>query len=123
MVFCADEVRRGRFFAAKRGGWEVSTTHDAWTGRVALLEVSLVPQMSQDKLTNQIQSNQAEKGTDKPTTFLLSFFCRKGCFFDEAVQRVSDGEKVILVRNETSPDDIHGLHAAEGAETCQMLTV
>ena len=32
----------------------------------------------------------------------------------QAVQRVNDGEKVILVRNKTSPDDIHGLHAAEG---------
>ena len=27
---------------------------------------------------------------------------------------MNDGEKVILVRNKTSPDDIHGLHAAEG---------
>ena len=32
----------------------------------------------------------------------------------EAVQRVNDGEKVVLVRNKTSADDIHGLHAAEG---------
>ena len=36
---------------------------------------------------------------------------------DEAVRRSKDGDKVILVRIETSPDDIHGLHAAEGALT------
>jgi len=42
---------------------------------------------------------------------------------DEAVQRVNDGEKVILVRNKTSPDDIHGLHAAEGIlTTCGGMT-
>ncbi|CAK8999562.1 Pyruvate [Durusdinium trenchii] len=36
---------------------------------------------------------------------------------DEAVRRSKDGDKVILVRIETSPDDIHGLHAAEGVLT------
>ncbi|CAJ1395182.1 unnamed protein product [Effrenium voratum] len=36
---------------------------------------------------------------------------------DEAVRRAKDGEKVLLVRIETSPDDIHGLHAAEGVLT------
>ena len=36
---------------------------------------------------------------------------------DEAVRRCKDGHKVILVRIETSPDDIHGLHAAEGVLT------
>ncbi|CAE7680859.1 ppdK, partial [Symbiodinium pilosum] len=36
---------------------------------------------------------------------------------DKAVERSANGEKVILVRIETSPDDIHGLHAAEGVLT------
>ena len=36
---------------------------------------------------------------------------------DEAVQRASEGEKVILLRSETSAEDIHGLHAAEGVFT------
>ncbi|CAJ1338519.1 unnamed protein product [Effrenium voratum] len=36
---------------------------------------------------------------------------------DEAVRRLKQGEKVLLVRIETSPDDIHGLHAAEGVLT------
>ena len=31
---------------------------------------------------------------------------------DEAAQLKSDGRKVILVRVETSPEDIHGMHAA-----------
>ncbi|MBI3090029.1 MAG: pyruvate, phosphate dikinase [Candidatus Tectomicrobia bacterium] len=35
----------------------------------------------------------------------------------EAVTCVASGEKVILVRSETSPDDISGMHAAEGILT------
>jgi pyruvate,orthophosphate dikinase len=36
---------------------------------------------------------------------------------DEAETRARTGEKVILVRRETSPEDIHGMHAAEGILT------
>jgi len=36
---------------------------------------------------------------------------------DDAVEKVKNGEKVILVRNETCPDDIHGMDAAEGVLT------
>ncbi len=36
---------------------------------------------------------------------------------DEAAQLKADGKKVILVRIETSPEDIHGMHAAEGILT------
>ncbi len=36
---------------------------------------------------------------------------------DEAEQAKSQGRKVILVRVETSPEDIHGMHAAEGILT------
>jgi pyruvate,orthophosphate dikinase len=36
---------------------------------------------------------------------------------DEAAQLKSDGKKVVLVRIETSPEDIHGMHAAEGILT------
>ncbi|MCP4546744.1 MAG: pyruvate, phosphate dikinase [bacterium] len=36
---------------------------------------------------------------------------------EEAVRRVEQGEKVILVRVETSPDDIQGMHSAEGILT------
>ncbi len=36
---------------------------------------------------------------------------------DEAEARAKAGEKVILVRAETSPEDIHGMHAAEGILT------
>jgi pyruvate,orthophosphate dikinase len=38
---------------------------------------------------------------------------------DEAESRVKAGEKVVLVRLETSPDDIHGMHAAEGILTAR----
>ncbi len=36
---------------------------------------------------------------------------------DEATQLAADGRKVILVRVETSPEDIHGMHAAGGILT------
>jgi pyruvate,orthophosphate dikinase len=36
---------------------------------------------------------------------------------DEAVEAEKAGRKVILVRVETSPEDIHGMHAAEGILT------
>ncbi len=36
---------------------------------------------------------------------------------DEAERLVATGRKVILVRVETSPEDIHGMHAAEGILT------
>src|SRR5215471_9258210 len=36
---------------------------------------------------------------------------------DEAAKLQTDGRKVILVRIETSPEDIHGMHAAEGILT------
>ncbi|KKP38316.1 MAG: pyruvate phosphate dikinase, pyruvate,orthophosphate dikinase [Candidatus Peregrinibacteria bacterium GW2011_GWF2_33_10] len=36
---------------------------------------------------------------------------------DDAETMHNDGEKVILVRRETSPEDIHGMHASEGILT------
>jgi pyruvate,orthophosphate dikinase len=38
---------------------------------------------------------------------------------DEAELRVKAGDKVILVRIETSPEDIHGMHVAEGILTAR----
>ena len=38
---------------------------------------------------------------------------------DEAAQLKADGRKVVLVRVETSPEDIHGMHAAEGILTAR----
>ncbi len=36
---------------------------------------------------------------------------------DEAVEAMQEGKRVILVRVETSPEDIHGMHAAQGILT------
>ena len=38
---------------------------------------------------------------------------------DDAEQWAKRGEKVILVRNETSPEDVHGMHAAEAILTAK----
>jgi len=37
---------------------------------------------------------------------------------DDAVSMAKDGTPIILVRPETTPDDIHGLYAAKGVLTC-----
>ena len=42
---------------------------------------------------------------------------------DDAEKWVNDGKKVILIRHETSPEDIHGMHAAAGVLTaCGGMT-
>jgi pyruvate,orthophosphate dikinase len=38
---------------------------------------------------------------------------------NEAEAQAGQGEKVILVRHETSPEDIHGMHAAQGVLTAR----
>lgn len=38
---------------------------------------------------------------------------------DDACNWAAEGKKVILVRSETSPEDIHGMHAAEGILTAR----
>src|SRR5262249_50310651 len=38
---------------------------------------------------------------------------------DDAVERAEAGDDVILVRVETSPEDIHGMHAAKGVLTAR----
>ena len=38
---------------------------------------------------------------------------------DEAEKLASNGEDIILVRSETSPEDIHGMHAAKGILTAR----
>ena len=38
---------------------------------------------------------------------------------DDAETWAKDGKKVILVREETSPEDVHGMHAAEAIFNCK----
>ena len=38
---------------------------------------------------------------------------------DDAVDAADRGEKVVLVRNETSPEDVHGMMVAEGILTAR----
>src|SRR5690606_31153410 len=38
---------------------------------------------------------------------------------DEAERAAQNGDAVILVRDETSPEDIHGMHAARGIVTAR----
>ena len=38
---------------------------------------------------------------------------------DEAERLAKEGHKVLLVRNETSPEDVHGMHAAQGILTAK----
>jgi pyruvate,orthophosphate dikinase len=38
---------------------------------------------------------------------------------EEAIEESKNGHHVLLVREETSPDDIHGMHVAQGILTCR----
>lgn len=38
---------------------------------------------------------------------------------DEAEKQSKDGKKVVLIRKETSPEDIHGMHASQGILTAR----
>jgi pyruvate,orthophosphate dikinase len=38
---------------------------------------------------------------------------------DDAERFAKDGKKVVLVRNETSPEDVHGMHVAEAILTAK----
>src|SRR5439155_4120110 len=38
---------------------------------------------------------------------------------DTAVEWAEKGDKVVLVRDETNPDDVHGMYAAEGILTAR----
>ena len=70
-----------------------------------LLHPTLDPNATRDLLTRGLP---ASPGAASGTVVFSS---------DEAESRTADGEKVILVRIETSPEDIHGMHAAEGILT------
>ncbi|CAE7333040.1 ppdK [Symbiodinium sp. CCMP2592] len=76
-------------------------------GKVALLEYTLVSTFTMDH----------QELFSRPCfafRMFITWLVQVVFSADEAVRRCKDGEKVILVRIETSPDDIHGLHAAEG---------
>jgi len=60
---------------------------------------------------------QARRHRHRPAGFARRRFRRIVFSSDEAAKLQADGRKVILVRIETSPEDIHGMHAAEGILT------
>ncbi|MCD6118513.1 pyruvate, phosphate dikinase, partial [bacterium] len=73
------------------------------------LRTMLLPQIDYSKASNEITVGvDASPGA---ATGAIAFTA------DEAESRNSAGEKVILVRTETTPEDIHGMAAAEGILT------
>jgi pyruvate,orthophosphate dikinase len=72
-----------------------------------LLHPTLDPQAARDVLTKGLP---ASPGAASGKVVLDA---------DTAEQWASRGEKVILVRVETSPEDIHGMHAAQGVLTAR----
>lgn len=71
-----------------------------------------------------LDPNQEKKVIAKGLPASPGAACGKVVFHaDDAKEWVEKGEKVILVRKETSPEDIHGMHAAEGILTsCGGMT-
>ncbi|GAA4643833.1 pyruvate, phosphate dikinase [Pontixanthobacter gangjinensis] len=72
-----------------------------------LLHPTLDPKANRDVLTSGLP---ASPGAASGTIVLDA---------DSAEQAANAGEKVILVRVETSPEDIHGMHAAQGILTAR----
>jgi len=72
-----------------------------------LLHPTLDPKAERDVLTSGLP---ASPGAASGTVVFDS---------DEAEELAKAGQKVILVRIETSPEDIHGMHAAEGIITAR----
>ena len=53
------------------------------------------------------------------TLILILFMRRAGGWIADAVDADDRGEKVILVRNETSPEDVHGMMVSQGILTAR----
>ncbi len=70
----------------------------------------LVPQFDQDseEWKNRVELTRAVGASPGSATGRVVFTA------DDAVEWAERGEKVILVRHETSPDDIHGMESAQG---------
>jgi pyruvate,orthophosphate dikinase len=52
-----------------------------------------------------------------------SRWCKRSCCFssDDAIDWAHRGEKVILVREETSPEDVDGMHKAQAILTTKAV--
>ncbi|MHA1549915.1 MAG: pyruvate, phosphate dikinase, partial [Alphaproteobacteria bacterium] len=71
-----------------------------------------------------LDPNEAKKVIAKGLPASPGAACGKVVFHADTAKEMADkGEKVVLVRKETSPEDIHGMHAAQGILTsCGGMT-
>jgi len=125
-------------FTVERGKlWILQTRNAKRAGRAAvrialdLLDEGTIPDeagalrlVDARMHVEQLLHAEIEPGCERPavlaTGLAASPGAAAGCVVtdaDEAERRAAEGEAVVLVRRETSADDVHGMHAAKGILT------
>ncbi len=114
------QTRVGKRTGAAALRMAVDMTNDE---RIKLTHEEAVSRITADHLESVLHPHFADADVDRLTRGLgASPGAAVGrAYFtaDEAVEAVDRGEKVILVRNETSPEDVHGMMVAEGILTAR----
>ena len=90
----------------------IKLTHEEAVQRITAehLDQVLHPQFGESNITVLTSGLAASPGAAVGRVYLDA---------DRAVSASANGEKVILVRNETSPDDIHGMQVSQGILTAR----
>jgi pyruvate, orthophosphate dikinase len=91
-------------------GWRISRDEALLRITEDHLDQVLHPQFSGEQLTVLTTGLAASPGAAVGRAYFTA---------DDAVEAAERGEKVILVRNETSPDDVHGMQVAQGILTAR----
>jgi pyruvate, orthophosphate dikinase len=94
----------------RRRGWKI--TRDEAVQRITEdhVEQVLHPQFASDDLPVVATGLAASPGAAVGRAYFTA---------DDAAAAAAAGDKVILVRSETSPEDVHGMHASEGILTAR----
>ncbi len=109
MATQADEPQPGGR-AGSGGGWSISREEALLRVNEDHLDQVLHPQFAGHDLTVLTSGLAASPGAAVGKVYFTA---------DDAAEAAAQGEKVILVRNETSPDDVHGMQAAQGILTAR----
>ncbi len=94
----------------KQKGWKISQTEALQRVPAEHLDQVLHPQFEGGDKTVIAKGLPASPGAAVGRVYFTA---------DDAVDASERGEKVVLVRNETSPEDVHGMQVAEGILTAR----
>jgi pyruvate,orthophosphate dikinase len=94
----------------RRRGWKISRDEAVQRITGDHIEQVLHPQFASDDHTVVATGLAASPGAAVGRAYFTA---------DAAASAAASGEKVVLVRNETSPEDVHGMQASEGVLTAR----